>query len=199
MINGELDITAQIQLGGKGIKANGFPQTTNSDSGQQPGKVTFEDIDGFEWITSADGDYVIIQEDSGNDYGERMFISKLNETLGVAPTFYFMAMSGGNLNTRMINGVGIPAGVNTAVGTHEFSGVVDLSGLVARDSNGNFLADTATGYAKRLAERAVPTNQKLIGIGLQAHNYWAGVIETFSGHCGGQLYAYQPNLPTPLI
>ena len=51
----------------------------------------------------------------------------------------------------------------------------------------------------RLAERATPINQKLIGIGLQAHNYYSGVIETFSGDRGGQVYMYQPNLPTPLI
>ena len=39
LLQGEQDITAQIELGGKGLKANGYPQTTNSDSGQEPGKV----------------------------------------------------------------------------------------------------------------------------------------------------------------
>ena len=31
-LQGELDITSQIELGGKGMKANGDPQLTNSDS-----------------------------------------------------------------------------------------------------------------------------------------------------------------------
>ena len=31
---------------------------------------TFEDIDGFEVVASSDGRYAIIQEDSGNDYGQ---------------------------------------------------------------------------------------------------------------------------------
>ena len=41
------------------------------------GKVTFEDNDGMELIQASDGQYIIIQEDSGNIYGERMFIAKL--------------------------------------------------------------------------------------------------------------------------
>mmetsp|Transcript_8874 Transcript_8874/g.13445 ORF Transcript_8874/g.13445 Transcript_8874/m.13445 type:complete len:830 (+) Transcript_8874:287-2776(+) len=193
VLQGELDITAQIKLGGKGIKANGQPQTTNSDSGQEPGKVTFEDIDGLEWIAASDGTYLIIQEDSGNDYGERMFITKVDPA--VTPTFYFVAMSGGNRNTRMLAGVGVPAGVNTAPGVHEFSGVVDLTGLVATDDEGNFLATTSTGFLKRQAEAAKPINEHMIAIGLQAHNFYSGMIATFGGDRGGQVYAYQPNIP----
>ena len=31
-LQGEVDVTAQIELGGKGMKANGEPQLTNSDT-----------------------------------------------------------------------------------------------------------------------------------------------------------------------
>ena len=47
------------------------------------GKVTFEDIDGFEVVEGTDGQlYAVIQEDSGNKHGERMFITKLEHTRG---------------------------------------------------------------------------------------------------------------------
>jgi hypothetical protein len=190
---GELDITSQIVLGGKGVKANGKGQLTNSDSGQEPGKATFEDVDGLEWIAAADGDYVIVQEDSGNNYGERMFIAKVDSS--VKPTYYFMAMSGGKLNTRMLAGVGVPAGTNTGADSHEFSGIVDLSGLLSKDANGNYHATTTDGLGKRMGERATSINKKVIALGLQAHNLNGGVISTFGGDRGGQVYAFQPNIP----
>lgn len=40
------------------------------------GKVTFEDIDGFEVIEDNGKLYGMIQEDSGNKLGERMFITR---------------------------------------------------------------------------------------------------------------------------
>ena len=42
-------------------------------------KSTFEDIDGLEIISASDGLYAVIQEDSGNDLGERMFITSALE------------------------------------------------------------------------------------------------------------------------
>ena len=73
MAEGERDITAQIELGGKGRKANGEYQTHMSDSYKveedgtvsDSAKTTYEDIDGFEWVAaagSADG-YFVVQED----------------------------------------------------------------------------------------------------------------------------------------
>ena len=49
-LQGEVDVTSQIMLGGKGMKANGEPQLTNSDSYKvnadgsitDSAKVTFE-------------------------------------------------------------------------------------------------------------------------------------------------------------
>jgi hypothetical protein len=201
-LQGERDITAQIRLGGKGMRADGGNATRNVDSssmysqGADGGKVTFEDIDGFEWIASAgttDG-HVIIQEDSGNHFGERTFISKVR-TDGTPMTYYFIAMSGGDRNTRMVANVGIPAGVNTRADGHEFSGVIDLSGMLARDANGNFIATAGVGATRRVAERNVPINNKTIAMGLQAHTFSGGIIAAMSGDRGGQVYAYQPQLP----
>lgn len=205
LLQGEQDITAQIKLGGKGRKANGAYQTHMSDSYSKAAdgaetdsaKVTFEDIDGLEWIAASgtSNGYVIIQEDGGNDFGERTFISKV-ETDGTKMQFHFIAQSGGDDNTRNAAGVGVPAGTNLGGGSaHEFSGAVDLSGMLAKNSDGSFKMTAGTPGAKRAAETTVPINEKIIAMGLQAHSLTGGVIEAFRGDRGGQIYAYQPRLP----
>ena len=193
---GELDITSQIELGGKGQYADGQSALTNCDS-TSCSKTTFEDIDGFEVVESDGEIYAIIQEDSGNDYGERMFITSALTHVGTPVTYYFIAMSGGSDNTRMAAGVGIPAGVNGYASSHEFSGVSDMSGLVAKKGGKNKfkLSASDSGYKRRYFDRTVPINEKLILLGLQAHNYAGGVIQAFQGDRGGQWLAYTPNIP----
>lgn len=131
---GENDVSGQINLGGAG-KYNRVEEcpdandaTMNCD-GVDSVKNTFEDVDGLEVINSAEGLFAVIQEDSGNRLGERMFITKL-EHEGTELEYFFIAQSGGTYNTRMMNGVGIPAESNDSSGTHEFSGILDLSGML---------------------------------------------------------------------
>ena len=104
MYQGENDIRGQIELGGAGLYAQDPANncTGVNDASQncdKPNSVknTFEDIDGLEVIAAEEGLFVIIQEDSGNDLGERMFISSVfeHEDDGKELTYYFMAMSGG--------------------------------------------------------------------------------------------------------
>ena len=93
-------------------------------------QVTFEDIDGIEWVASSDSEhgYLIIQEDGSNDFGERTFITKVDPAAGLQ-TFYLLAMSGGDDNTRNKAGVGIPAGVNN--GDFSASSARAISGLIS--------------------------------------------------------------------
>ena len=194
---GELDIREQIELGGKGQYADGQSALTNCDS-TSCSKVTFEDIDGFEVVEDDGKLYAVIQEDSGNDYGERMFITSALTHDGTPVTYYLIAISGGNANTRMMAGVAVPAGVSSGASSHEFSGVADMSGLLKRVDGKQWTweisADDA-GHAKRAADRTVPINDKLILLGLQAHNFAGGVIKAFQGDRGGQWLAYQPEIP----
>lgn len=204
-LQGERDITAQIMLGGKGKYANGndarymVDSSSAADAGVGGGKVTFEDIDGLYWLAAegtTDG-YVIIQEDGGNYFGERTFISKVRMD-STPMTYYLIALSGGRLNTRMKASVGVPAQTNDGLwgsSAHEFSGIIDFSGLLARDASGNFIATAGVGATRRSAERTIPINNKTIGMGLQAHQLTAGIIRAMSGDRGGQLFAYKPNLP----
>merc|ERR1712167_205496 len=119
------------------------------------------------------------QEDGGNDFGERTFISKVE--VGTPMTYYFIAMSGGDDNTRMQNYVSVPAGSAGSPNTHEFSGVIDLSGMLAKDASGSYIAKAGDG------------SSKIIAFGLQAHSINKGVIAALRGDRGGQIYAYTPS------
>lgn len=195
---GELDVTSQIELGGKGQYADGKSALMNYDN-WDGGKVTFEDIDGFEVFEGQDGKlYCMFQEDSGSDYGERMFITGPleHDADGVELTYYFVAMSGGSHNTRMMAGVGIPAGTNCHSGGHEFSGLFDISGFLVKDDSGDFVLSASDfGDKKRMADAMVHINDKIILVGLQSHNLDCGIIEAFHLDRGGQWLLYQPNLP----
>lgn len=249
---GENDITGQIDLNGDGLvnivpQCNNITDATMNCDNDYSVKSTFEDIDGLEVISASDGLYAIIQEDSGNEIGERMFISSAleHEKDGEELMYYFMAQSGGKYNTRMSELVGIPATSNDGGGSHEFSGVIDLSGMLAKkgrrrklnqkggkktkgpfepkgsffegkktnktpepkgkknkepkgkkneEPEGGFLINAHDGTAKRMAEFMVPINDKLIVLGLQAHNLDSGVVKALKADRGGQVLLYQPDI-----
>lgn len=216
---GEQDITAQINLNGDGLynivpECPGAEDATVNCDRDYSVKSTFEDIDGLEIIAAAEGLYAVIQEDSGNDLGERMFISSAleHEMDGQEITYNFMAMSGGKYNTRMAAMVGVPATSSGGGGSHEFSGVIDLSGMLAmkgkkskkartlkgkKDKKGkksSFKIKAHDGAAKRMAEHEVPINEKLIALGLQSHNLQSGVVSALKADRGGQVLLYQPDI-----
>merc|ERR1712113_380534 len=117
-------------------------------------------------------------------------------------------------NTRMAAGVAVPATSSGGGGSHEFSGVIDLSGMLAKKDTrlrktkkgkkgkdkkkgkkGNdFLISAHDGEARRMAEHLVPINDKLIALGLQSHNLNSGVVSTFKADRGGQVLVYQPDI-----
>jgi hypothetical protein len=199
---GESDVTGQIELGGKGEYTTGPADeprnaTCNFDQVSKGCKKTFEDIDGLEMICGADCCRVIIQEDSGNDLGERCFISSCleHDDDGTELTYYLVAVSGGSDNTRMKAGVGIPKTSNSNADAHEFSGVFDLSGLL-RKENGKFTVSSSdAGYKKREEEKKVLTNDKYILINVQAHNMNDRIVVHFGADVGGQVMIYRPSLP----
>mmetsp|Transcript_68153 Transcript_68153/g.205846 ORF Transcript_68153/g.205846 Transcript_68153/m.205846 type:complete len:858 (-) Transcript_68153:341-2914(-) len=189
----ESDIRSMIELGGAGMYADGQNATVMPDRGQNPGKATFEDIDGLEWIAAKDGeDFVVIHEDGGNDFGERKFLGKV----GTPMKYYFVAMSGGNMNSRELARVSAVEGVLRNPSTHEFSGATDLSGLLAKNTDGSFKLSPGDGAGtKRSLDAQVPVNQKDIVVTLQAHSNWGGWTESFSPDAVGQILLYRPALP----
>jgi hypothetical protein len=201
---GETDVASQIELGGKGQYTEGRDATRNWDSVEKEGKLTFEDIDGLEVVEDDGKLYAVLQEDSGSKLGERVMISSAleHDADGLDLKYYFIAMSGGEENSRMVAGVGVPKGVachdgeKFVSGAHEFSGVFDASGLLRKDDTGNFVLKASdTGEEKRANDRLVPINEKNIIMSLQAADFSCGVIGAFASDRGGQWLLYQPNIP----
>jgi hypothetical protein len=200
MIEGETDVNTRIHLCSSGSCTQGKLAAAGKDATQMydgSWKTTFEDIDGLEWIVAKnDGssktanlhgvsypyeDYFVIQEDSGNKYGDRLLIAEM-PAANTAAKYNFVAMAGGALNSRMKSGVSIPAGTfNSATGS-EFSGVADASGALRQTTMG--------GAARRIEEIQVEINDKSILIGLQQHSISKGVVEAFGADRGGQIYMW---------
>jgi len=189
----ESDVRHMIELGGAGLYADGQNATVNPDSGQNPGKETFEDIDAVEWIAAQGGeDYIVIHEDSGNDFGERKFLAKV----GVPMTYYFVAMSGGSKNSRQLAMVSAVEGVMKSPNSHEFSGATDLSALLAKNGDGTFqLSPGDTTGAQRSIEAEVPINEKSLVVSLQAHSNYGGWTTSFHPDAAGQILLYKPEVP----
>ena len=70
----------------------------------------------------------------------------------------------------MIEGVGIPKTSNENAGSHEFSGIFDLSGLLRKENDAFTFSASDPGYIKRQEEKKVLFNDKDIMINVQASN-----------------------------
>ena len=84
-------------------------------------------------------------------------------------------MSGGDESSRAMSNC-VPAGTCTYGAGHEFSGVTDLTGMLAKNPDGSFKIAAGDGHAKRLAEASKPINEHTIAFGLQAHGVSALVV-----------------------
>ena len=157
--------------------------------------------DGLMWIKAKDADILIVDEDSGNDYGERKFALMINPsdmTLTEANKGYFLAMAGGKYNPRALAG-------NSALGnsfayatSSEFSGSWNVTALVAKKANGSFYTKTELlGSAEQTINQSVNINDStIIGV-LQHRSESGGPLISFRADAGGQIYSFSPNLPTP--
>ena len=194
LFEGETDISARIVLSGEGkTSVDGLLQDKNWDSGAETnegaGKSTFEDIDGLEWFAAADDrDFIIIQEDSGNDFGERMFMAEIPKLAETLPIYYFVAQAGGSANTRNMAEVCIPKDTWNYATSSEFSGASDMSGVLTQKKMG--------GYARRAAEAEIPINEKLIAVGLQHSSCAMGVISALVLTAVARCTPTSPTFPT---
>jgi hypothetical protein len=93
--------------------------------------------DGLYWAKTADGDYLIVDEDSGNDYGERKYVLSLDGDLNVTAG-HLLGLSGGKYSARYEAGVSALGGAFTKPGTTEFSGSWPVTALIAKKDDGSF-------------------------------------------------------------
>ena len=93
------------------------------------------------WVKTADADVLIVDEDSGNDLGERKFALMLDpETMDLteAGKGYFLAMAGGGESPRAAAKAAAYPGTFAKSYSSEFSCTWNISAPVARKSNGSF-------------------------------------------------------------
>ena len=164
------------------------------------GVERMEDPDGLAWIKGSDGDVLIVDEDSGNEYGERKFVLPIDSTMNLRDeaSGYFLAMAGGEYSPRT-------AAEASALGDTfylhnpeksdytdaEFSSTWDLTGLLARKKDGSFYTKAELeGRALFDIQEAIPLDDHaLMGV-VQKRGEAGGQVEELQADGGGQLLMF---------
>jgi len=150
--------------------------------------------DGLYWTKAKDGDFLIVDEDSGNDYGERKYVISIDSEMNVEDA-YLLAISGGKYSSRYENGVSALGGAFTKPGSTEFSGSWNTTGLVARKSDGSFYSKDelyGTGLQSIIESKDLD-EQLFIGV-VQARPESSGDVEKFGSDAGGQVFQFTVDL-----
>ncbi|MEB3232310.1 MAG: hypothetical protein VKJ64_14975, partial [Leptolyngbyaceae bacterium] len=157
--------------------------------------------DGLQWVKTADGDFLIVDEDSGNDYGERKYILPIDSDtleLVVDETGYFLAAAGGSLNPRAIAEVAAIEGTFSRATGAEFSGTWNVTHLVLQKEDGSFYTqEEIDGMGAQAIIDTVPlAEQVFIGVVQQAGES-GGVVADNKADQGGQIFMF--NIVTEAI
>ena len=150
--------------------------------------------DGLYWAKGSDGDVLILDEDSGNDYGERKFVLPLNsETLALRDkaTGYFLAQAGGANSPRAAAEASALGGAFSKATSAEFSGSWDVTAMVTRKDDGNFYSkDELVGPRVQEIQSAIPmADHTFIGV-VQMRGESGGAVEELGADAGGQVFQF---------
>jgi len=155
--------------------------------------------DGLAWIQGSDGITIIADEDSGNDWGDRKYAIMLGEDADGDLTVtgsYLLAIGGGPETLRGQAQVSALTGAWSRDRTTEFSGTWDLSALVAKDADGNFLPMAKTTGSELAATNAgIALNDKLLLGTIQHGGESGGQAADMMADNGGQVMILQLKLP----
>lgn len=159
----------------KHVEADAFKQVAN---------------DGFQWIKCSDGDVLIVDEDSGNDYGERRLALKIDKDMEVIDA-YLISIAGGKknpfnnkMNEVMPNSFSGPTS-SEHFGSWDVTALLDLTKTKA-DLLGTGEVDL--NMSKKLSEKVI------IGVVQDANNANGQVKENKSAF-GGKIMLMSLNLP----
>ena len=193
-----------LETGGQGLAHQGefnpdglFTAATHLGDG---GVSRMEDPDGLAWIKGADGDILVVDEDSGNEYGERKFVLPIDSdmTLRDEASGYFLAMAGGEYSPRTASEASALGDTfylaDPQKGDYtdaEFSSTWDITGLLARKEDGSFYTkEELEGRALFDIQEAIPLDDHaLIGV-VQKRGEAAGQVEELQADGGGQLLMF---------
>ena len=201
--NGELPAFLDVSVkrsvaavdGALTLKLGGEGKTKDGDASIHKGKDVAKMVapDGLYWAKTADGDYLIVDEDSGNDFGERKYVLTIDNDMNVTDA-HLLALAGGKHSSRYEAGVSALGGAFTKPGTTEFSGSWPVTALIAKKPNGSFYSmDELKGTARQNIRGKIKTaDQTYIGV-VQARPESSGAVEAHGGDAGGQIFMFTMN------
>jgi hypothetical protein len=149
--------------------------------------------DGLYWAKTSNGEYLIVDEDSGNDFGERKYALTIDADMNVTDA-HLLGLAGGKYSARYEAGVSALGGAFTKAGTSEFSGSWPVTSLIARKADGNFYSvDELKGSARQDIRGAMPVqDQTYVGV-VQARSESSGAVQANGGDAGGQIFMFTMN------
>lgn len=193
-----VDGSLTLDVGGEGLAHKG---DQNPDgilthaSHVEKGVAKTVSPDGLYWSKGKDGDVLILDEDSGNDYGERKYALpiKPNMQLRDEATGYFLGAAGGKLNPRAGKAAALKGAASEPNGA-EFSGSWDVTGLVATKADGSFYSmDELAGRGmQKVANSLDLEDHTYVGV-VQYRGESGGQVEEIQGDAGGQLFMFEMN------
>jgi hypothetical protein len=153
--------------------------------------------DGLYWTKHADGSFLIVDEDSGNDFGERKYVLPINEsdmTLSEANTGYLLGLAGGKHSSRYQAGASALGGAFSKATTSEFSGSWNVTALTAKKGPfgvfGFYSADELAGTGEQKIIQGINTEDQLfIGV-VQARGESGGAVAEKGADAGGQVFQF---------
>ena len=190
-----VDGALTLEVGDKGVKHGGV----GTHATWEDGSAMTVAPDGLYWAKAADADVLFLDEDSGNELGERKMALVLDpETMMLAEEGkgYFLAQSGGKLSPRAEAGAAAYPGTFSKPTSSEFSGTWNVTALLAKKDDGSFYtAEELAGTGAQAVNETVSLNDSLfIGV-VQQKGESSGAVAEVKADQGGQLLMFSPNLP----
>ncbi|MGC9417987.1 MAG: hypothetical protein ACP5EN_03360 [Rhodovulum sp.] len=192
---GAHDGSLTLEVADKGLKHGG----EGTHATWEDGRAKTVAPDGLQWIKASDADVLIVDEDSGNDFGERKFALVIDpETMKPVEDGkgYFLAQAGGKANPRAAAGASVMGGSVSKANSAEFSGTWNITALLARKEDGSFYsAAELAGTGQQEVNASLPLDrQVLIGV-VQNKGESAGQVKEVQADQGGQLFIFNLDLP----
>jgi hypothetical protein len=136
---------------------------------------------------------LIVDEDSGNDYGERKYAIPVTDsmTLRDEVTGYLLGLAGGSKSPRALAGVSALGDAFSRATSAEFSGSWNVTSLVKKKRNGSFYSkDELAGRGAKRVELDTPLGQHtFIGVVQHAGESGGQVASTLADQ-GGQVLMF---------
>jgi len=182
---GSWDGALTLNIGDEGKTVDG-----DASIHMEKGKAQMIAPDGLYWAKTADREVLIVDEDSGNDFGERKYTLTIDSDMNVEEG-HLLAIAGGKHSSRYQQGVSALGGAFTKPGTTEFSGSWPVTALIARKADGSFYTkEELEGTARQDIRGEIDlADQTFVGV-VQARPESSGAVEANGGDAGGQLLMF---------